>query len=236
MEAIARPLYAQVRDALVARIADGEWAAGTALPSEIALAAQIGVSQGTVRKALDAMAAENVVERRQGRGTYVREHTEARALFHFFPMQDAKGNMALPRPASQTLELTDAPTGVAAPLGSDRRKIWRLTRVREVAGRRAILEHIYLNPRRFPELRKETQLPNALYGFYQSTASVTVVRADDRLTATLADQQIAQMLDVAEGAPLLRSDRQARDLRNEVVEIRISWFDTRNQAYASTLR
>ena len=52
----ARPLYAQVESILNARIAAGEWQPGHALPSEPELAQELGVSHGTVRKALDALA------------------------------------------------------------------------------------------------------------------------------------------------------------------------------------
>src|SRR3546814_11201727 len=74
----ARPLYAQVRTLLLQRLIEGIWKPGTALPSEMQLAQELGVSQGTVRKALDDLAAENLVVRRQGSGTFV-------------PRQDRKG-------------------------------------------------------------------------------------------------------------------------------------------------
>ena len=80
----AQPLYAQVRARMMQRLIAGQWRPGEMLPSEFRLADLFGVSQGTVRKALDALAADNVVVRRQGRGTFVAEHDQHRALFHFF--------------------------------------------------------------------------------------------------------------------------------------------------------
>ena len=62
-----RPLYRQVRDILVKRIADGVWQPGQILPSESEVAADLGVSQGTARKALDSLTADHFVVRRQGR-------------------------------------------------------------------------------------------------------------------------------------------------------------------------
>jgi GntR family transcriptional regulator len=81
-----RPLYRQVKAQFVRRLVDGRWAPGMALPSEGQLASEIGVSQGTVRKALDELAAENLLVRRQGRGTFVAEHDEQRILFQFFKL------------------------------------------------------------------------------------------------------------------------------------------------------
>ena len=86
-----RPLYRQVRDTLVKRIADGVWQAGQPLPSEPELAAELSVSQGTVRKALDAMTAEKLVIRRQARGTFVAKHDDARILFKFFKLVPDQG-------------------------------------------------------------------------------------------------------------------------------------------------
>ena len=73
-----KPLYAQVREQLMRRLVDGVWLPGMLLPSEMELARQLNVSQGTVRKALDSMTADNLVLRRQGRGTYVAEPEESR--------------------------------------------------------------------------------------------------------------------------------------------------------------
>ena len=91
-----RPLYRQVRDLLVRRIADGIWQAGQPLPSESEIALDLGVSQGTVRKALDEMTAENLVVRRQGRGTYVARHDDARILFQFFKLVPDTGERSFP--------------------------------------------------------------------------------------------------------------------------------------------
>ena len=78
------------------RLVDGAWQPGQVLPSEMELAAETGVSQGTVRKALDALAGEKLLVRRQGRGTFVAEHDEARILFQFFKLQPDEGEQSFP--------------------------------------------------------------------------------------------------------------------------------------------
>lgn len=92
----AKPLYAQVEEIIRQRLIDNYWNPGEALPSEIQLAAELGVSQGTVRKALNDMVAENLLVRRQGRGTFVSEHTERRALFLFFNLVGEDGTRTMP--------------------------------------------------------------------------------------------------------------------------------------------
>src|SRR5919202_1506403 len=91
-----RPLYRQVRALLVRRLAEGVWQPGQLLPSEGQLAAELGVSQGTVRKALDALTAERLLVRRQGRGTFVAEHDGERILFHFFKLMPDAGKPSFP--------------------------------------------------------------------------------------------------------------------------------------------
>src|SRR5215217_5897815 len=99
-----RPLYRQAKDVLTRRIAEGAWQPGQILPSEFEIAADLGVSQGTVRKALDEMTAENLLVRRQGRGTFVARHDDARILFQFFKLVPDSGERSFPE--SRVLEVT----------------------------------------------------------------------------------------------------------------------------------
>ena len=80
----AQTLYQKVDNIIRQRLIDNVWKPGDALPSEMQLAAELDVSQGTVRKALNDMVTENLLYRRQGLGTFVSEHTERRALFLYF--------------------------------------------------------------------------------------------------------------------------------------------------------
>ncbi len=69
------PLYAQVKAQLIQRIQSGDWKPGELIPNEFVLAGELGVSQGTVRKALGELTADKLLLRRQGRGTFVAKHT-----------------------------------------------------------------------------------------------------------------------------------------------------------------
>ena len=80
-ESLGSPLYEQVKQAVLAALAQGEWKQGDAIPPEKLLAERFGVSIGTLRKAIDELAAENILVRHQGRGTYVAAHTRNH---HFF--------------------------------------------------------------------------------------------------------------------------------------------------------
>ena len=91
------PLYMQIKGLLVARVTEGKWAPGDIIPSEMQLAQELKVSQGTVRKAITELVENNVLVRRQGKGTFVASHDYDRALFHFFHIVNDSGNKILPR-------------------------------------------------------------------------------------------------------------------------------------------
>lgn len=231
------PLYAQVREILIQRISAREWAPGTALPAETALAAELGVSQGTVRKALDSLCADGALERAQGRGTFVAEQTPERANFRFFRLTDETGTQVLPELLSQSCSRCRAGDAEASVLNiANGTPVYRIERVRAVDGMRLIHEQITLPLRLFSQLDDGAILPNALYPFYQQTFGISVLRTEDELVAIAADHRLAEALDLHEGMPLLRASRCAFDLTERRVELRISHFVTERHGYSVTLR
>jgi len=99
-----QPLYHQIKALLTASLQRGEWQPGEAIPSEMDLAARFQVSQGTVRKAIEELAAENLLVRRQGKGTFVATHTEERSsMFRFLRLRRSDG--AEEAPLSRLLDV-----------------------------------------------------------------------------------------------------------------------------------
>ena len=78
------PAYVRLRDTLATRIANGEWTPDQPIPSEARLAKEYGLSVGTVRKGVDGLVDEGLLERRQGSGTFVRAPSFNATLFRFF--------------------------------------------------------------------------------------------------------------------------------------------------------
>jgi GntR family transcriptional regulator len=235
-----RPLYRQVKDVLMRRIADGVWAAGGALPSEPDIAADLGVSHGTVRKALDELAAENLVVRRQGKGTFVARHDEARILFQFFKLIPDTGERRFPDSRILGVEVRDADPDAARILGLRKNarggaRVVALERVRSLADRICIVERIVLPRALFPGIEKR-DLPNNLYELYRAEFGVTITRATERLKAVAATRRDAKHLDVAVGAPLLAIDRTALAIDGAPVEWRVSLCRTDTIHYLSDLR
>lgn len=231
-----RPLYQQVYDFLVKQIAAGEWGPGESLPSEQALAGRLNVSQGTVRKALDALAADSLIDRRQGKGTYVAEHTQERALFRFFRMARPGGARVLPTSTGDVLKRRTArPAELARLALKPGAAVYEVSRVRIMDGEPAVLERIVLPAALFPGLERHDPLPNALYALYQREYGVNIVSAEEELRADAARKDDCRRLKVRAGAPLLHIDRVAISLEGTRVEWRTSRCDTTHFVYAVTL-
>ncbi|PTM43096.1 GntR family transcriptional regulator [Bosea sp. 124] len=231
-----RPLYRQVKANFVRRLVDGSWAPGMALPSEGQLASEIGVSQGTVRKALDELAAENLLVRRQGRGTFVAEHDEQRILFQFFKLVSDDGVARFPDSAVLDIAsgAADAAERTALNLQAEERVI-RIRRIRSLGGSPLILETVSLPAHVFPGLQ-DASVPNNLYSLFATRYGITIANARERLKAVALSADQARHLGVAAGTPALEIDRIALSLDGSAVERRLSLCLTEEAHYQSDLR
>ena len=230
------PLYMQVKELLIQRLIDKVWTPGMPLPSEPQLAAELKVSQGTVRKALDEMTAEKLVTRRQGKGTYVSEHTQEQTLYHFFRLRDAKDQPHQPHSTILSIAQKNATALETDALElHDNEQVICIERTRALAGKLIINETITLPARLFSNLALDSELPNTLYGFYQREFGLSVVKVSEKLTAVLATEDDQQRLNIAAGTPLLRSQRTAYILDGTPVELRITRSLTKHHYYFNEL-
>jgi len=231
------PLYKRVKSDVIGRIVEGTWNPGDRLPSETALAGEMGVSQGTVRRAFDELAAENVILRHQGRGTFVSAHTPQRELFHFFHLVDGKGARQLPTTArvidvARRRASRDETEHLGLASGA---RVIAIERLRTLKGRPAILEKIVLPAALFPGLGTDARIPNELYQLLETDYGVTIHRAVEHLKATAAPPAIAKHLRLPSGAPILEIDRLAETIDGTPVEWRVSYCDTRFHRYLSEI-
>lgn len=232
----ARPLYEQVREALFRRIHTGAWPPGAGLPNEFQLADELGVSQGTVRKALNALAADKLIVRRQGRGTFVAEHTPADVLFRFFQFYDAQGNRVSPESRNRRTRRGKATRAEAERLAlRGNARVIRHTRVRTRDDAAFISETITLPEARFKKLGQSSEIPNTLYDVFQKSYGVTVGRADEKLSVVGASAAVAAVLQIAPATPLLKIDRLTYSIDDQPIEWRVSYCHLDGLHYAVTL-
>ncbi len=230
-----QPLYKQVYDVLVRRIAEGAWRPGEALPSEQALAAELSVSQGTVRKALDVLVAENLVQRHQGKGTYVAEHTQEHSLFRFFRLAapGTDGERVIPESSDARCTRRVSSTAESGKLHLPKgTTVVEIRRVRSIGGVPAVIEKSVVPLKMFPEIDHQDALPNTLYSLYQSVYGVNIVLAREELSAILATKADEKELGIKPGSPMLRIERVAISISGQRAELRTSRCDTRHVVYA----
>ncbi|HEX7155586.1 MAG TPA: GntR family transcriptional regulator [Burkholderiaceae bacterium] len=236
--AVFSPLYRQIKHLLVESLRRGEWKPGALIPSEIELAARFQVRQGTVRKAIDDLAAENLVVRRQGKGTFVATHHEPRAQFRFLRLRPDRGE---PVPAASTfLECrrlragTEAAEKLALKVGDPAVFVRRLLSFGRAP---LVLDDIWLPGRLFRGLTFErlAQYHGPLYGLFESEFGVRMIRAEEELRAVAADARAAPLLEVSAGAPLLLVERVSFTYGERPVELRRGLCVTHDHHYHNTL-
>ena len=232
------PLYLQIIELLVSKISNGEWLPGDLIPSEIKLAEELDVSQGTVRKAITELVENNVLVRKQGKGTYVSNHDDNRALFHFFHITDNNGNKMLPDSKVLNCKQRQATRAEASllRLPADA-EVLKVDRVRSMLSIPTIVETIILPADPFNELEGNNacKLPNMLYELYENQFGITIHSAEEKLRAVRANKRDARILNLEPGAPLLEIERLALTLNKTPVELRISRCSTKHHYYQNTI-
>lgn len=219
------PLYQRLRDALAAGIVRQEWRPGEAIPTEAELAEAHGVAVGTVRKAIDQLVAEGVLERQQGRGTFVRRARFNSSLFRFFRFQSESGERRIPESRIIRREVIPAPSAVVSALRLRANEpVIRLSRLRLNDGTPLLLEEIWLQRARFKALLAigPEQFGDLLYPLYEERCGQVVVSAEETLTVELAKPFEARLLNHNAGAPLIVIERLALDLERRPLEWRRS--------------
>lgn len=233
-----RPLYRQIQDLIVQALAEKEWEPGEMIPSEMELAARFEVSQGTVRRAIDELAAEHLLVRRQGKGTFVATHADPRAFFRFLRLVPDDGTV--PRSRSEPLECQSLRAGqeVAKALAINHGDpVLQLRRLLRFDGKPMVVDEIYLPADLFPTLTLDQLRASdrSLYTLFEALFGVRMVRAEEKIRAVAADSMAAELLEIEKGTPLLSVERTAYTYGNRPAEWRRGLYATTNHHYFNEL-
>lgn len=232
------PLYQQIKTLLLASLQSGEWQPGEPIPSEMDLAARYEVSQGTVRKAIDELATENLLVRHQGKGTFVASHHSEAWQYRFFSLVPDSGEKAPLKSHFLSCTAIKATAKIAGLLklpGNER--VIQIDRLQSLGGQVSVFEQIWLPEKRFSGMTLERleQWPGPLYAFYESEFATHMVRAEEQIKAIAADAISANYLGLELAAPLLLVERVSYTYGNKPVEIRRAQYDTSRQHYENKL-
>ena len=232
------PLYQQIKGLLTRGLQGGEWKPGEAIPSETELAARYKVSQGTVRKAIDELATENLLVRRQGKGTFVATHAEQKTQYRFLrlaPDDGRAGGMERRfldcrrmRPPAEVARALDLKAGDVA---------LQVRRLLLAHGVPVVLDDIWLPGPLFKGLTAErlTEYRGPMYGLFETEFGVRMIRAEEKIRALAAGAEEAALLAVTPGAPLLDVERLSFTYGDRAVELRRGLYNTAAHHYRNEL-
>jgi GntR family transcriptional regulator len=226
-----RPLYLQVRDLLLERITQAIWRPGSALPSETDLAKELGVSSGTVRKALDTLEGERVVSRLQGKGTFVNDSSAQALAWRYDNIRD-KDNQGIVGAVTAT-EASIAPASATEQQRlclSDGDRVVRIRRVHMNGNRPYIYEEASLPERLFPDLISRVGFAQRIPDLAQQFGLV-LGRGVEDVSVAVADEAVAGKLSIDVGTPLLRLDRVVFAIDGNAVEWRVALCHFKDERY-----
>ena len=235
------PLYQQIKGLILHSLQAGEWKPGEAIPSEMELAARFRVSQGTVRKAIDELAADNLVVRRQGKGTFVATHAEQHVQYRFLRLLPDTGDASEEGPAQRSIidcKRVRASADVARALQlRTGDAVLQARRVLAFAGTPTILEDIWLPGQAFKGLTAQqmASYPGPTYAMFEIDFGVRMVRAEEKLRAVLPDTAQARLLGVDCATPLLSVERIAYTYNDVPMELRRGLYRTDTHHYRNAL-
>ena len=222
-----------------AAIAQGDWAAGTALPSEAVLSKKHGVALGTLRQALALLVAEGLLERQHGRGTFVKSGLGGASMLRFFRFRQSDERVGTPQSniLTRAMQLASAEEADALhlPAGAS---VLKLQRLRSVQGQPCLLEYITLPLPAFAAIASSDTAAwdDLLYPMFQRVCGITIQRAEDKVSFGLLNAEQAQLLNLEAAHPCAQVQRRAFDLQGQCLELRTTLGDAFAFEYTAEVR
>ena len=235
------PLYQQIKVLILQSLQGGEWKPGDVIPSEMDLAARFRVSQGTVRKAIDELAAENLVVRRQGKGTFVATHAEQQVQYRFLRLLPDTGDASSEGPRQRHFiecKRLRAPADIARALGlRSGDAVLHVRRVLSFQQVATILEDLWLPAAPFKGLTADRldSYRGPMYALFETEFGVRMVRAEEKIRALAASEPACELLKVKAGEPLLSVERTAFTYNDLPMELRRGLYRTDTHHYRNSL-
>lgn len=237
------PLYQQIKALILQSLKAGEWRPAEPIPSEIELASRYQVSQGTVRKAIDELALDNLLIRRQGVGTFVATHHEVGVQYRFLklvpndPSPLSKPNIP---PSRHILWCKRVKASAEVAHNLDLKKgdgVVHIRRILSFAHQPTILEDLYLPQNPFKGLHTEELrlYPGPTYALFETTYGVRMVKAQEKIRAVSASSKDATLLEVPPGSALLSVQRISYTYQDIPMELRKAIYRTDHHHYQNEL-
>ncbi|MFZ5964801.1 GntR family transcriptional regulator [Thalassococcus sp. BH17M4-6] len=227
----ALPLHVQLSELLIREITAGRYVDGDRLPPERVLAAQLGTSVGTLRKALATLTEKGLLERVQGSGNYVRARTDTQSVYAFFRVELLQGG-GLPTARLLDVGRHAKPAGLPAFGTSDAGH--RIRRLRSLSGTPAVLEEIWLDAAYTPRIDAD-DLSESLYLYYREKLGLWISRVEDRVGLAPVPDWADPAFGNASGTPCVMVERISWAQDGARAEVSRNWIDTTVATYVARL-
>jgi len=189
------------------------------------------------------LVAENILRRRQGKGTYVAEHSNESSLYRFFRYREPGGESVIPETEIISVSKREASEREQRKLNlatssSDTANIdvVEMVRLRFIHDKPAIFEKVIQPLAVFPGMDQVQEIPNSLYAYYQEQYGISIVEVRDELHAVTLEKEIADHLHLAVGSAALMTERTSINIDGRVVEWSQAYCSTDNFVYSVSLK
>jgi GntR family transcriptional regulator len=229
--AMHRQLALQLRDA----IAQGDYKPGDRLPGEPVLAQRHGVSRITARQAVQRLAREKLVVRRQGKGTFVAEPPVYHDLLDLRGIYDELVVRGV-NPRTRLLEYAErvAPAEVGARLRSGRSKLIHWKRLYLRRDEPFAVSWVYLASSMRPSRDEVARL--STYKLFDKLLGVKVSRADLSVRARAPTPELRKVLKLRPGVPLIALERVSYDAAGAPLEHTLYWANAESYEFMLRVR
>ena len=203
------PLYTQIKNILRDRILDGTYQTHQQMPSESELMSTFSVSRITVRQALGDLQKEGLVFKIHGKGTFVSKPKAFQNIAQLQGFGEAMSRMGY-ETFSRVVSIKNmtADAAVAARLGvGQNEEVTELRRVRYLNRAPISLDVTYVTREIGERLAKEDLAHRDVFLILENDYGLALGEAELQIEAMLADEYIARLLEVEEGASVLRIER-----------------------------
>jgi GntR family transcriptional regulator len=228
----ALPLYLQISEMLIREINAGRIADGQRLPPERDYAKTLGISVGTLRKALADLTEKGLLERVQGSGNYIRARADVQSVYAFFRVELLEGGGL---PTAQVLSVDKVRKPEDLPHFGVSEEAHRIRRLRRLNGKPAVLEEIFLDASYTPAITRE-DMSESLYLFYRNRLGLFIDRVEDRMGLADVPDWAPETYLRAPGTPTLLASRISFARDGMRAEVSRGWIDTDIATYVARLK
>ncbi|MEJ6398576.1 GntR family transcriptional regulator [Yoonia sp. 208BN28-4] len=225
------PKYVQVSEMLIREIAAGLLADGARLPPERDMAAELGISVGTLRKALGDLEGKGLLDRVQGSGNYVRRRAEVASVYAFFRLELVRGGGL---PTAEVLSVDRLVKPADAPDFGPADDAHRIRRLRYLGAELIAVEEIWLDGS-YGDVITADDLSDSLYHYYRHDLGLVIASATDEVGVAAMPEWTPDVFALGVGDAAGFIARVSKTGEGVAAEYSRTWFDHNKARYVARM-